>query len=232
MTIKNYIFDLDGTIIDSKNEITECIIKACEKSKVKIDKNKIPNLIGKPIKNILQESLIETSEEKLDITIKEYRKIYDLKNNYSCILYSGIINFLDELRLNQKNIILLTNKPIIPTEKILYNLNIKSYFNDIYTIDKIKNKTTKFEILKHILKEKNYKTENTLLIGDTISDMKAAKENNVLAVAALWGYEKNKNLLIANADLYLEHPICDNFFEQIDKFNEIRNKLCKQLFNL
>lgn len=48
------------------------------------------------------------------------------------------------------------------------------------------------------------------------------KKNHVLGMAVLWGYEKDKNLLISHADLYIEHPVCLDFFKQIDRFNKMR----------
>ena len=101
-------------------------------------------------------------------------------------------------------------------------LNIRQYFDDVYAIDRIKNKKNKSEVLTCLLKEKKYNPENTILLGDTVSDMKSAKENHVLGMAVLWGYEKDKNLLISQADLYIEHPVCLDFFKQIDRFNKMR----------
>jgi len=229
MTIENYIFDLDGTIIDSGKEIIADIIKASQSVCAEINEEVLPSLVGKPIGEILQESLYENSKEKREVVIKEYRKIYDDKKMYSCVLYEGVFDFLKELKSNKKNIILLTNKPMKPTENILNCLNIRQYFDDVYTIDRIKNKKTKSEVLTCLLKEKNYNPENTILLGDTVSDMNAAKENHVLGMAVLWGYEKDKNLLISHADLYIEHPVCSDFFKQIDRFNKMRIEISDML---
>ena len=55
-------------------------------------------------------------------------------------------------------------------------LNIRQYFDDVYTIDRIKNKKNKSEVLSCLLNEKSYNPENTILLGDTVSDMKSAKK--------------------------------------------------------
>lgn len=224
MTIANYILDLDGTIINSKEEIVSCIKLACEKLNVSINEALLNDLIGAPIKTILQKSLDSQSQKYCNEIIKEYRKIYDYKESYSCHLYNGALEFLKELKANNKNIYILTNKPLLPTLKVLDFLKIKQYFNDIYTIDKIENLKTKDEILSFILKERNISSYNTALIGDTINDMIAAKRNNILAISALWGYEKDKNRLIANSDLNLKCLISEEIFEDFDKFNNLRIK--------
>ena len=224
MTIENYIFDLDGTLINSREEIVYSIKQACEKLNVMVNDDLLNDLIGFPINTILQKSLISPSQKICSEITDEFRKIYDFKEIYSCTLYKGADEFLKELKENNKNIYILTNKPLLPTVRILDFLNIKSYFNDIYTIDKIKDKKSKEEILYFIMEERNINPYNTALIGDTTNDMIAAKRNNVLAISALWGYEKDKEKLIANSDLNIKNFISDKFFKEIDKFNNLRIK--------
>lgn len=83
MTIANYILDLDGTIINSKEEIVSCIKLACEKLNVSINEALLNDLIGAPIKTILKKSLDSQSQKYCNEIIKEYRKIYDYKESYS-----------------------------------------------------------------------------------------------------------------------------------------------------
>jgi phosphoglycolate phosphatase len=73
-------------------------------------------------------------------------------------------------------------------------------FDDIYTIDKFGKNITKTEMINDIILKYNLKKENVVMIGDSYSDMKAAKEAKILGIGVLWGYGDDKSELIKYAD--------------------------------
>lgn len=202
--IKNYIFDLDGTIINSSAEVLKCFEKAFRMSDYPIDKNRLTSdVIGPPLKEIIQNIAPELKDETiLNNIIQSFRSIYDNDINDSSVLYNGIREKLDNLKKGGKKLYLATLKPTKPTWRILesYNINI---FDDVYTIDKYDKLMTKKEMLEDIIKKHCLKKEETVMIGDAPSDVISAKEAGILGVGVMWGYGSDKTNLIKNSDYVL-----------------------------
>ena len=88
--------------------------------------------------------------------------------------------------------------------QISLKLNI-DFFDDVYMVDKYANKKlTKTQMINEIILKYNLVKEKTIMIGDCLSDIEAAKQAGICSLAALWGYEKNKKLLKGKANFYLE----------------------------
>jgi phosphoglycolate phosphatase len=115
---KAVVFDLDGTIIDSKNSI----LKSLEQSLVNVLNLKIKlsnNIIGPSLKEIVKNILIENNIKYNDNVEKEFIRLYDEKNCIKTKLYNNIRNELDFLTNNNIKMFVATNKRINPTKKIL-----------------------------------------------------------------------------------------------------------------
>lgn len=195
--IKNYIFDLDGTLVDSSNEVLLCFKKAFKASGLKIDENRLnTDVIGPPLADIIKLIAPDIKDEvKINDVMQNFRKIYDNNTNDITNFYEGVYDFLQKLKVNNKKIFLATFKPMLPTMRIIKKLQLNTIFDDIYTIDKFGEKITKSEMIEDIIQKYNLEKEETVMIGDAITDMQAAQEAKVLGVAVLWGYESDKSKL-------------------------------------
>ena len=203
----NFIFDFDGTLADSAGEVLACIERAFNKCNISFEKERLNSSVMGPslaeIAKIVKPEL--TDESTINSIVAEYRKLYDYDDNDITILYDGIKDWLISLRKNNKKIFVATNKPKIPTMRLVKSLDI-DFVDDIYTVDKYNDKKLKkYEMIKEIVSKYNLSKEKTLMVGDCLSDIEAAKNVGVYSLAALWGYEKDKNILKEKADFYLEN---------------------------
>ena len=199
--IKNYIFDLDGTLINSSNEVIECMYKAFVDADYPIDKSKLTsNLIGPPLRQIILNIVPElTDENKIEEILSNFRRIYDNDENDISEVYDGVYDVLKSLQNEGCRLFMATFKPSEPTNRIVKQFKL-NYFEDIYTIDKFEKHITKEEMIKDIISRYNLKKEETVMIGDAPSDMTAAKKTGITAIGALWGYGDDKKPLIESAD--------------------------------
>lgn len=204
--IKNYIFDLDGTLINSCEEVMQCFEKAFELSEYPIDKSRLTdNLIGPPLREIVQNIAPELKDEVIfERIIKNFRNVYDNDTEDKSKLYDGILDKLAELKNNGNRIFLATLKPTKPTKRILrdFGLNI---FEDVYTIDKFEKFMTKTEMITDILKKYDLDKTETVMIGDAASDVIAAKEAGIAGIGAMWGYGSDKTALIRNSKFVIKN---------------------------
>lgn len=205
-TYQNYIFDMDGTIIDSSKEILRCLKRACDKNNAQINKEKfLVNIIGPPIRDIIQEVIIDNRNEDLILKIiKDFRNIYDNDENDTSSMYENTREWLMSLNNTGKRLFLATNKPMKPTLRLIKMLNI-DIFENIYTIDKyIDKQINKTEMILEIINNHNLNRIETIMIGDTPSDIKAAHASGIKGVGVLWGYEACKTPLKEISDMILE----------------------------
>ncbi len=195
------VFDLDGTIIDSSNEVIKCLKKSFEIVGYPVSEDRFQKtLIGPPLKDIVRNIVPEkTDDDFCDKVIAEFRKLYDNETNDESTLYDGIFEVLQNLRDMGRKLYIATFKPLKPTLRILKQYNIYHFFEDVWSIDKTEKTITKSEMIKLILQKGGHLPEETIMIGDSQSDINAAKENNCLSGAAMWGYG-NKQEIAQSAD--------------------------------
>lgn len=202
----NYIFDLDGTIINSAEEILKCLKLAYKNADYVVNQEKFKaEIIGPPIRQIIKKVTPELSDnKKIEEIVKNFRNIYDNDKNDISFLYDGILEFLKTLKENNKKIFIATNKPKKPTMRILEHLKILNLFNDVYCIDSYEKPMTKGEMIIEILAKYNLEKEESLMIGDAKSDIIAAKEADVNSAGVFWGYDEDKTTLEENADILIK----------------------------
>ncbi len=195
--LKNFIFDLDGTIIDSSKEVLSCFDKAFKLSGVDFDQARLSSdVIGPPLKEIIK--LIagrELNENNIAAITSNFRKIYDYDENDVSELYLGIHDFLLNLKRSGYKLFIATLKPDKPTMRIVKQFNL-NMFDDVYSIDKFGRQISKADMIIDILERYHLEKSETVMIGDSLSDIRAAKQAGVLDIAVLWGYDKDKSSLI------------------------------------
>lgn len=175
------IFDLDGTLIDSKNGILISLEHVLLKNAPEYLPCLNQSIIGPPIKGIL-EGFIE-DDLLISKLSKEFRIHYDSIGFLNTTLFQDVKEGISNL---QKSIMFIsTNKPEIVTNKILINLQIDSYFFEVVCIDSnsFKNKS---QIVSSITK--NLNIGKVTVIGDSMDDYLSAKDNNCNFVFCEYGY--------------------------------------------
>ena len=199
-TINTFIFDLDGTIIDSSKEVIKCLKKAFETVDCKVSEDKFQKiLIGPPLKEIIKSIIPEIKDADFhNKIIDEFRNLYDNTEDDISTIYNNIYDVLKECKSKNKRMYIATFKPLKPTLRILKQYKI-DFFDDVLCIDKFEKNITKTEMIAKILQNDANKSNSTIMIGDSISDIMAAKDNNIKSGAALWGYG-NSDLISKEAD--------------------------------
>lgn len=203
----NYIFDFDGTIINSQKDVFLCFERAFEKVNYEIDKSRLnPDVIGPPLKEIIKLIAPELKDEVLiDEICSVFRNIYDNDPNDNTFIYDGVYEFLKHLKEENKKVFMATFKPMAPTLMLSKKLHIEEFFDDIYGIDKFGKHITKQEMIEDIISKYSLDKSKTVMIGDAPTDMTAAHNAGIKGIGVLWGYGSNKQPLIENSDIIVNN---------------------------
>jgi len=177
-----FIFDLDGTLLDSQEGVMSslkfCIGKHAPSYLPQLHKG----LIGPPISTLLKE--IMSDEELIKVISAEFRVHYDSKGMLKTKLFPGVCDGLKKLSKYDK-LFVSTNKPWKPTKKILDMLEINDYFHEILTIDS-GCFGSKSDMVSKILTT-NGKMPG-VVIGDSIDDFRSATDSQLEFMYCSYGY--------------------------------------------
>jgi phosphoglycolate phosphatase len=177
-----FIFDLDGTLLDSQEGVMSslkyCIGKHAPSYLPQLHKG----LIGPPISILLKE--IMSDEELIKTISAEFRVHYDEIGVMKTRLFPGVYEGLENLSKHQ-NLFVSTNKPWKPTKKILNILDIHKFFHEIYTID-LGNYSNKSDMVSEMLLKNDI--VSGIVIGDSIDDFRSAVDNQLDFIYCSYGY--------------------------------------------
>jgi phosphoglycolate phosphatase-like HAD superfamily hydrolase len=183
----NIIFDLDGTLIDSKHSVLKTYQSAYEIEGIEPDIKIDRNLIGPTLRAGIHMLSPNVSEDAKDKLARRFIKIYDEENFKLIKPYEGIDKLLKEIKLAHHFLYLATNKRAAVVALILEYLNWSPYFDAVYSIDsRVPPYASKAAILNDICKGRSNRLTSGIYIGDTIEDAIAAGQNQLKFILAAW----------------------------------------------
>lgn len=195
MKYETILFDLDGTLTDSGEGITNSVAYALDSFGFKYESLKqLECFIGPPLKEQFMKfcAVDEKVGEKL---VEKYREYYGEKGIYQNKLYKGADEMLKKLKKNGKKIILTTSKP----EK--YALIILKYFKIYDLFDfcagalMTNSRTEKSAVIEYALGNIGHIDKSkTVMVGDRMHDIIGAREHGIDTVGVLYGYGTKKEL--------------------------------------
>jgi phosphoglycolate phosphatase len=209
MNNKAIIFDLDGTLIDSLEDIAVCmnqVLKELNLPSHKIEDYKY--FVGGGISILVENALDKnTSEEIKELVTEKFKVVYDQKLHAKTKPYEGIYELLDELEKLDFKIGILSNKPHEFTIEYARNLFSKYNMQEIHGQKKEIPKKPNPIAAINIANAFETPCENVYFVGDTMVDMQTAKNAGMKAIGVLWGFRDEEELSNNGADFLVKHPL-------------------------
>jgi len=206
---KHILFDLDGTLTDPAEGITKCIAYALEAKGVHTpDLNSLKPLIGPPLKDTFMHTYGFEEKEAL-ACVDKYRERFATQGLYENLLFDGIPELLEGLKSKDYKVYLATSKPEIFAHKILQHFAIDSYFDFAGGSALDDSRPTKTSVIQYVLnKAKLIDQQHCIMIGDRKHDLIGARETGMDAIAVLYGYGSEEELM-KEKPTYLLHSVDD-----------------------
>jgi HAD superfamily hydrolase (TIGR01549 family) len=191
---KGVIFDIDGTltytnqlIFDSFNHITKKYLGKAYSNE------EIIALFG-PTEDVIFKQLFPSKFEEVK---KDYYEYYHQNHNIA-LLYDGIKELLIDLKKSACILGIFTGKGRTSSLITLNFLGVREMFDLIITGDDVENHKPSPEGIIKFLKEFNLITDQVIMVGDAVSDIKAAKDSNVEIASVIWDSYSAEKVKILN----------------------------------
>ena len=189
------LFDLDGTLIDSEQGITESVAYALSKYGIPVhDRKELLPFIGPPL---LQSFSIfyGFDAEKSAEAVAYYREYFGEFGVYQNRVYDGIEELLQKLKAAGKTLLLATSKYEYYAIKILEHLNFMQYFTFVAGSLKDGGRASKAEVIDYVLKQQKISDfSKAVMIGDRKHDIDGAKTVGIDSIGVLYGFGDREEL--------------------------------------
>jgi len=196
------IFDLDGTLIDSKADIANSVNAALAKEGFPtLPQKTIESFVGRGMMYLIKDVIGEPTEEQARKVAQNFWDHYMENLLVETKMYPGVAGFLEKFPKIPKAI--ATNKPYAFSKKIIEGLNIDQHFKWLIGGDSLPYQKPPPKMLDPIFED--FKTKpKTLIVGDSQIDVDCGKAAGILTCGVTYGFRDAEELVACKPD-YLIH---------------------------
>jgi len=186
--IQLLIFDLDGTLIDSKKDLVLAVNVMREQMGLPVLPDvTVSSYVGHGVVSLMQKALgagaaDDAVERGLGIFLDYYR-LHLLDNT---VTYPGVREALAELR--ERRLAVLSNKPVGFSRQILTGLGIANYFSSIYGGDSFEQKKPDPVGIVKLINETGLSPQRTMMVGDSDTDVLTGRNAGVWTCGVTYGF--------------------------------------------
>ncbi|MBO5060693.1 MAG: HAD hydrolase-like protein [Clostridia bacterium] len=206
------LFDLDGTLTDPKEGITNCVKYALEYFGIdEKDEATLLRFIGPPLYDSFR-GIYGFSDAAAKKAVEKYRERFSPIGIYENTVLDGACTMLKELKEKGKTLALATSKPYVFAEKILEKYDMSKYFDYAVGSELDGTRNYKDEVITEVLRmAKPSDLSRVVMIGDRKQDIIGAKKCGIASIGVRCGYAEEDELEDAGADF-----IFANLYELTD----------------
>lgn len=198
-----YLFDVDGTLLDSADDIRSAVRQTLSEAGVDgLTDPYLRRFIGHHLFDLFREVLPESGPEKHEELLARYRRIYLARRHASTRVYPGVPEMLAALGGRKST---ATTKSSQTAREVLELFGLVRFFDHIQGTDGFPSKPAPDVILKS-LEKFGVPPEECLLIGDSAPDMEAGRRAGVRTCAVTWGYGDIQAMRAHQPDYWITSP--------------------------
>lgn len=206
-----YIFDIDGTLLNTIDSIDYHINKTMKKYDLDpVPKEKVREFVGNGPVVLIEKSLDFVNANTDPVYRKEildfYNKSYDDNPTYLLKAYDGIKESLDIIKQRGEIITCFSNKPDSTSNKVIPAVFGEGYFDFILGYKESYERKPSPEGIIIIKERFGVDFSDIIYFGDSEVDMKCGKNAGIFTVGCSWGFRSREVLEKGNPDLIIDDP--------------------------
>lgn len=207
---KLVMIDVDGTLVDSVPDLAYCVDQMMLSLDMPVrGEETVRHWVGNGVPRLVERALtgeLDSSpgKEAFDKAYPIFLDLYAQNSSVRSTLYEGVMEGLDYLKSKDYLLGCVTNKAEQFTLPLLQSLGIIDYFGIVISGDTLEKKKPDPLPLIHGANFFNIKPNECLMLGDSVSDVKAARAASFQIICMSYGYNHGNNIADENPDLVID----------------------------
>jgi len=207
------LIDVDGTLVDSVPDLAYCVDEMMKQLDMPVrGEGRVRHWVGNGVERLVRRALINELDGEPDEALFErayplFIELYDKNHSGRSSLYPGVVEGLDYMQAAGYRLGCVTNKAAQFTIPILKALDIHDRFESIICGDTLPKKKPDPLPLIHSAELLGVHPENSLMLGDSMSDVKAARAAGFQIICMSYGYNHGVDIHDSNPDAVIDSMI-------------------------
>ena len=207
---KLIMIDVDGTLVDSVPDLAYCVDELMiAMGRDKWGEAKVRHWVGNGVPKLVERSLTgelegTVNKDDFDEAYPIFLDLYAENTSGRSSLYDGVREGLDYLKSQDYTLGCVTNKAKQFTHPLLKDLGIFDEFEIVISGDTLEKKKPDPMPLLHAAKHFNIEPKESMMLGDSISDVKASRAAGFEIICMSYGYNHGDDIRDANPDLVID----------------------------
>ena len=204
MNYTTVLFDLDGTLLDTLDDLTDAVNRTLVRYGLpERDRMEVRAFLGNGAKYLMEHAAPGLEPERFERLLKDYKADYDVNCRIKTAPYPGMEDLLRTLRANGVKTGIISNKPDSAVQPLY-----ETFFADTMDIavgerEGIRRKPAPDTVLS-AMERLNATADRTLYVGDTEVDLETARRAGVDCAAVTWGFRDPEQLKAAGATMLFD----------------------------
>ena len=204
------LIDVDGTLVDSVPDLAFCVDEMMKQLDMPIRGDKrVRHWVGNGVERLVKRALVnqldgEPNETLYAKALPIFQELYSENTSKRSCLYDGVSEALDYLKTTGVKIGCVTNKASQFTLPILRDLGISDYFETVLCGDMVERKKPDPMPLLMVASELGVEPSASLMLGDSMSDVNAARAAGFDIICMSYGYNHGEDIRDYNPDAVID----------------------------
>lgn len=203
------IFDLDGTLIDSRQDLAKSVNAMLSfLGREPLDEARIASYVGSGAPVLVRRALgDESGPEEIERGLEFFLRYYAEHKLDNTVLYPGVASALEQFHRQGAAMSVLTNKPVRMSREIVAGLGLDGYFFQVFGGNSFEFKKPHAVGIETLMGESGIGPAQTIMVGDSSVDVQTACNAGVRACGVTYGFQP---------ETFAEHPP-DIFVDRLDE---------------
>lgn len=203
--VKLFLFDFDGVVADTGADIADAVrATQLHFGVAPMPQEQILSYVGFGAAHLIRCSLTEVERPE---ALSYFRTFYQEHAVVKTRLFPGILEALERIRMAGAVSCIVSNKPEAITREIVQTLGVQNFFTIVQGPESLTHMKPDPEGLFLCMHETGYAPSETVMIGDSYTDIQAGRAAGALTCGVLYGIGDRTKLLAEHADYYVENVL-------------------------